>query len=151
MKFIFILLFTLVLSNFVFTQNVKELPPKEFSESDGLPERTNLKQDSIIICGGGVQPSFHGGEQAMLKFIVENYRIPSDTTNQLISGKIYVEFEIIEDGSVRNVIVKKGLTKALNKEAVRVVSIMPKWDPGTDLRGKVIKQKYILPITININ
>ena len=62
---------------------------------------------------------------------------------------VIVQFVVSADGTVYGAKVIRGGSPALNKEALRVVSIMPKWIPGKE-KGKNVAVSYCLPITFKL-
>jgi TonB family protein len=92
-------------------------------------------------------PSFPGGEVEMMKFIQKNVVYPQYEKEKGISGTCYVTFVIEKDGSVDNITVLRGVPNGFNcdKEAMRVVSIMPKWTPGKQ-NGQEVRVQFNLPI-----
>ena len=62
-----------------------------------------------------------------------------------ISGRVYVQFEVDTDGSIRNVRVVRDIGGGCGAEARRVVEMMPKWIPGKQ-RGKTVCSVFTLPI-----
>ena len=93
------------------------------------------------------QPSFPGGDGELFKFLRENIVYPQYEKQKGIQGKVFVTYVIDKDGSVTNVELYKGIKDGagLEKEALRVISLMPKWKPGKQ-NGKYVKVRYILPI-----
>ncbi len=96
--------------------------------------------------GRYTSPSFPGGTKALLDYISENTVYPEEARKQNLSGRVVLTFYIEEDGSVSNVKVLKSVHPLLDNEAVRVVSSMPKWTPGTK-DGRPVRQRMGLPIT----
>ena len=66
-----------------------------------------------------------------------------------IEGRVIVRFVVGSDGSVSNVEVMRGVSPELDAEAIRVVSMMPKWIPGKQ-RGKAVAVKYTMPIMFRL-
>lgn len=97
-----------------------------------------------------VKPAFPGGEAAMYKFLCEQIRYPAEAAEDGASGKVIVQFVIEKDGSVSNVKVLRGKHPALDREAVRVVKLMPDWTPGR-LGDKPVRCIYCLPINFSFN
>ena len=95
-------------------------------------------------------PEFPGGQKALLKFLQNNVRYPTVAYTNKIQGKTVVSFVVEPDGSVDNVEVAKGVAKILDDEAIRVVSMSPKWKPGK-IGGKPVRVKYNLPITFKLD
>ena len=66
-----------------------------------------------------------------------------------IQGRVVVTCVIDHDGSVTDVKVVKGVDPSLDKEALRVVKSMPKWEPGRQ-NGKTVRVKYSIPLTFSL-
>lgn len=72
-------------------------------------------------------------------------RPPEVALKNKIEGRVYVTFTVETDGSITNIKVLRDIGGGCGQEAVRVVSIMPKWKPGTQ-RGKPVRVQFNLPI-----
>ncbi len=92
-----------------------------------------------------VLAQFPGGETAMLKFLSDSLRYPKEARKKNIQGKVLVHFIVTETGELKNIEVLKGLPYGLSEEAIRVVQLMPKWTPGSQL-GKNVSIQFTLPI-----
>jgi protein TonB len=95
-------------------------------------------------------PQYPGGADAMEHFIGDNIKYPPSAKEKNIQGKVYVQFVVEKDGSVTHVKVRRGAHEVLNKEAVRVIKMMPKWKPGS-MRGKAVRVRYTIPITFALS
>lgn len=95
--------------------------------------------------GAEIMPSFPGGNAAMMKFIRKKIRYPKSAENIGVSGTVYVSFVIGRDGKVRDVSVLRGFHPACDKEAVRVVELLPAWSSGMQ-NGRPVSVKMVLPI-----
>ena len=96
--------------------------------------------------GRYTSPSFPEGKKALLAYLSENTIYPEAAREQGVRGRVVVVFYIEKDGSVSNVKVLESVHPLLDSEAVRVVSSMPKWTPGTR-DGRPVRQRMGLPIT----
>lgn len=95
-------------------------------------------------------PNFPGGEQKMLKFITENLKYPKQAVKKKIQGRAICQFFVETDGSITDVtIVRSSGNKSLDKAAIRVVKMMPKWEPGS-VQGKIQRVGYVLPVVFRI-
>lgn len=94
-------------------------------------------------------PTFPGGEEALMDFIGTNIRYPKYAQDHGISGRVFIKFVVMPDGSVSNVEVLKGIGGGCDEEAVRVVKMMPKWIPG-EKDGKKVMVMYTLPISFRL-
>jgi len=92
-------------------------------------------------------PEFPGGYAAMMAFIQKNFNYPQVAIENNIQGKCYVKFVVKGDGSVSGVQVERGIAGCpeCDKEATRVVRMMPGWKPGK-VNGKSVSTLYRLPI-----
>ncbi len=96
------------------------------------------------------QPEFEGGYEAMMNFIRKNMRYPASARRMGIDGTVYVTFVVGRDGSINDVRVLRGISADCDKEAVRVVQMMPKWKPGKQ-NGKAVLVRFNLPIKFQLN
>jgi protein TonB len=92
------------------------------------------------------EPQFPGGDNEMAKFIQKNYRIPPimDVIDQ---GVVYVRMVVTKDGEITDVEIARGVSTHVDKEAIRVVKLMPKWTPGK-YRGRNVNVRMVIPIRI---
>lgn len=88
---------------------------------------------------------FPGGINAMMKFLSANIKYPAEARRYGIQGKVFVKFIVEKDGSLSDIEVLRGLDQSLNKEAVRIVSLFPKWVPGRQAK-KPVRTQFILPV-----
>lgn len=91
-------------------------------------------------------PQFPGGEAELLKFIYNNLRKPSIDDGCQVMGKVVCRFIIDIDGSVIQPEVIRSLTLSCDKEAIRVIKLLPKFTPGKQNK-KNIRVWYTIPIT----
>jgi TonB family protein len=93
-------------------------------------------------------PEFPGGQQAMFKFIAENVQYPANAMEK--GGRVVCQFVIEKDGRISDIqVVRTSGETSLDKEAVRVISSMPKWKPGKQ-RGKPVRVTYTLPVIFRL-
>ncbi len=90
-------------------------------------------------------PSFPGGDQALLKYLSDNIRYPAIDQENGVQGVVICQFVVSRDGSVRDVTVVRTLSPTCDREAVRVLTSMPKWIPGKQ-NGKAVNVKYTVPV-----
>ena len=95
------------------------------------------------------QPSFPGGQSALLSWLSSNIHYPPVAEENGIQGRVVVSFVVEPDGSISNVQVVRGVDPSLDKEAVRVTKAMPKWVPGKQ-NGQAVRVKYNLPVTFKL-
>lgn len=66
----------------------------------------------------------------MLNFINHERRYPRDAYNNGIEGRVVCGFIVDSDGTISNVMVMKGVEESLDREAVRIITMMPRWISG---------------------
>jgi periplasmic protein TonB len=93
------------------------------------------------------KPQYPGGESKLTQFLNREFHFPNDTSVQLLTGKVFVQFIIMKDGSIDNKSIQiiRGVHTLLDNEAIRLVKLMPKWKPGFQ-GGKPVKCKFIFPL-----
>ena len=95
------------------------------------PASNNNANDDEIFSIVENEPEYPGGEEALYKFISKNIVYPKSAREKGIQGTVLVEFVVEKDGKLSNIKVIRSADPALDAEAVRVISKMPKWKPGT--------------------
>lgn len=95
-------------------------------------------------------PSFPGGQQALFVYLSNHIRYPAFCEDKGIQGRVIVKFVVEKDGSLSDINVTKSVHPFLDKEAVRVISGMPRWIPGRLKSGETIRVKYTIPVTFRL-
>jgi periplasmic protein TonB len=86
-----------------------------------------------------------GGINAFNEFVSNRIVYPPQAKRMGIQGKVFVEFVIEKDGAITDVKVLKGIGAGCDEEAVRILRMAPKWNPGKQ-RGKPVRQKMVVPL-----
>ena len=94
-------------------------------------------------------PSFHGGSQKLKEFIEENLRYPKELEETCVQGRVIVRFIVERNGKLSNVKVVKSVDPVLDKEALRIVKLMPRWIPGRQ-NGITVRVKFYIPIIFRL-
>lgn len=94
-------------------------------------------------------PEFPGGAAALMKYLRDNINYPVIAQENGISGRVICEFVVNRDGSIVDAKVLRGVDPSLDKEALRVVNSMPKWNPG-EQRGKPVRVRFTLPVQFKL-
>jgi TonB family protein len=95
-------------------------------------------------------PSYPGGDEARAKFLRENIHYPEVAMKNKIQGKVFVTFVVRADGSVTDAKVLRGIGSGCDEEALRVIKMMPKWNPGTE-KGVPVNVQFNLPIKFTLD
>ena len=96
------------------------------------------------------QPEFPGGTAALLDYLRKNIKYPAICRENNIQGRVLVTFIVNKDGAIVEPEVVKSVNPSLDKEALRVISQMPNWKPGSQ-RGKPVRVKYTVPVNFRLN
>ena len=94
-------------------------------------------------------PEFPGGMGECMKWLSKNMKYPTISQENGVQGRVIVQFVVNRDGSIVDATVARGVDPYLDKEALRVVGLMPKWKPGKQ-RGKAVRVKYTLPVMFRL-
>lgn len=95
-------------------------------------------------------PEFPGGLPALMKYLASNIKYPVEAQKAKVEGRVLVQFVVEKDGAVTNAHVMQSASELFDAEALRVVSAMPQWKPGTQ-NGKPARVQFTLPIMFRLN
>jgi protein TonB len=94
-------------------------------------------------------PEFPGGQAECMKWLAKNMKYPQISQENGVQGRVIVQFVVNSDGSIVDATVVRGVDPYLDKEALRVIGMMPKWKPGMQ-RGKAVRVKFTLPVMFRL-
>lgn len=109
---------------------------------------TSLSTDSIHFRLSSL-PHFPGGNDSLIVFLKNNTTYPESDLILKNEGRVVVSFVVEKDGSLSNLTIPAPLTPGLDREAIRVVRLMPKWVPG-QVDGKNVRTYMQIPITFRL-
>ncbi len=112
------------------------------------PEVGKPKEEEIFVAVEQ-QAEFPGGQAALMKWLSNNIRYPESAQQNDIQGRVVVKFVVEKDGSIGQATIAKGVDKDLDREAIRVVKKMPKWQPGKN-NGVAVRSYFTLPVTFKL-
>ena len=116
------------------------------SDLPDTPDTSAIEEDDELL---GViieeSPSFPGGEEALYDFINNNLHYPEAACEANVSGTVVVCFAVETDGTISNVRIMRDLGYGCGEEAVRLVKLMPKWNPGKQ-GGIIVRTEFSLPV-----
>ena len=132
--------------------------PNEQNPTEAVSDIDSISNDSISSANAidvskiydtvDQQPSFPGGNAALLSWLSQNIQYPPNAKKWGVKGDVTVSFVVEPDGSISEPSIVKGVD-LLNEEAIRLVKSMPKWSPGK-LKGDNVRVKCNLPITFSL-
>lgn len=117
-----------------------------FDDMESSETETN---DDEIPARVDKMASFPGGDEALSHFISSNLQYPTIAEENYVSGLVIVSFVIERDGSISEITVIKSADPSLDEEAVRLVKIMPLWNPAMD-KGKAVRSRRSVPFNFRL-
>ena len=107
-------------------------------------------EEQTIFEVGEQMPEFpNGGMAGLMQYLSKNIKYPTIAQENGTQGRVTVQFVVNRDGSIVDAKVLRGVDPYLDKEAIRVISSMPKWKPGMQ-RGKAVRVKYTVPVMFRL-
>lgn len=110
---------------------------QSFSQSGADENTVYTKVDKM--------PEFPGGQVALVKYLSKNIKYPSKYKKDKVNGRVFVSFVIDKTGKVTQTKIVKSLNDECDKEALRVISLMPNWLPG-EKDGNKVNVQFGLPV-----
>ena len=120
----------------------------ELSVSETSLKQAEMTADEVYFTVEEM-PEFEGGDLALKKFIVENVKYPEQAKINGIQGRVFIQFVVNQKGEIEQVKVVRGVDAALDAEAIRVISLLPKWKPGKQ-SGKPVRVSFTVPINFEL-
>ncbi len=144
------------------TVNKQELP--ELPQDMGLIEITPIsgeiitvkdsltEKDSLtdVLEVAAVMPEFPGGAQELMKFISANIEYPEIAQGDMGQGRVIVRFIVDKEGNIIQPKVVRSVDPYLDKEALRIVGLMPKWKPGELDDGTKVAVRFTIPVMFRL-
>ena len=97
------------------------------------------------------KPSFQGGDAGTFtNWVNQRLVYPEIAKENGVQGRVILHFIVEKDGSITNVTVLRGVDLSLDNEAIRVVSMSPKWKPGKQ-EGRTVRVSYTFPVFFELN
>ena len=113
-------------------------------------EEEVVEEESIPFALVEKKPSFMGGDaNTFSAWVNQHLEYPEVARENGVSGLVMLQFTVNPNGSVTDVKVLRGVDPALDKEAVRVISSSPKWEPGRQ-RDRAVKVTYTFPVVFQL-
>lgn len=94
-------------------------------------------------------PMYPGGEAALMGYLRDNIKYPTVAAENGVQGRVVVGFVVERDGSITDVNILRGVDPSLDREAMRVVKSMPRWNPGKQ-NGSAVRVKYQVPVSFRL-
>lgn len=127
-------------------KNKRNLASAEKVSAPTIKKRTDQASSSGIIDRADKMPSFPGGAGAMYRFLRDNINYPASAMKESTEGQVLVQVIVNEEGQITQPRVIKSLGQGCDEEALRLISKMPDWIPGSK-QGKAVKVRRNIPVT----
>ena len=112
--------------------------------------QTKVDENEPVFTVVEEMPSYQGGQDEMFKYLVTNIKYPDEAKQKGITGRVFITYVVEKDGTVSNVKVLRGIGGGCDEEALRVVSSMPRWNPGKQ-KGQPVRVQFNLPIMFSLD
>ncbi len=126
--------------------------PQETSvepEEPEQPEVVDMYDEPVDFRVVEDLPQFPGGAAEFMKWLTKNLRYPASAQSQQIKGRVVAQFIINRDGSITDLELTEHLNRACDNEVMRVLRMMPKWQPGL-MNAKPCRTKVCIPVVFNM-
>lgn len=133
---------------------------EKFAKEITLPQGTKGKEitetqiksvpDSVVFQVVEEMPDFPGGMKALMDYLSKNVKYPVEAHAIGAQGRVIVSFTVKKDGSIADTKVERSVNPYLDKEAMRVIAAMPKWQPGKQ-RGEAVNVRFTVPVAFRLS
>lgn len=132
------------------TEALEDAAKKAKEAVDRAGEKLEKLGDILPYTSVEVKPTFNGGDaEDFVKYVQKNLKYPASALENQEEGRVTVNFVVDQNGKVKNAKVVKGVSSALDAEALRVVSNSPDWTPGKQ-GGNTVPVTYSIPVVFKI-
>lgn len=122
----------------------------EIMDYVAVVEEEEVEEEAIPFALVEEKPKFQGGDaNDFSRWVNSKLVYPEIAKENGVQGRVTLQFTVYTDGSVRDVKVLRGVDASLDKEAVRIVSMSPKWTPGKQ-RERPVKVTYTFPVLFQL-
>ncbi len=122
----------------------------EIMDYVAVVEEEEVEEEAIPFALVEEKPKFQGGDaNDFSKWVNSKLVYPELAKENGVQGRVTLQFTVYTDGSVRDIKVLRGVDASLDKEAVRIVSMSPKWTPGKQ-RERPVKVTYTFPVLFQL-
>ena len=118
-------------------------------EQEELPEAVDMYNEPLDYRVVEDLPQFPGGAVEFMKWLTKNLKYPATAQQRKVQGRVVAQFIVNTDGSVSDIQVVERLSAECDREALRVLRMMPKWQPGL-MNAKPCRTKVGIPIVFKL-
>ena len=121
---------------------------KQSEVTSALPQ-VPITKDSVVLRTVEKLPEFPGGIVQFMKWLTRNLRYPPTAQSQRIQGKVVISFIVNKDGSIASPTIVRSIDPLLDREALRVIKMMPSWKPGLQ-DGEPCRTMIAIPVNFQL-
>jgi len=126
----------------------EELKDQKETEED-KPEVVDMYNEPVDFRVVEDLPQFPGGASEFMKWLTKNLKYPASAQKKQVKGRVVAQFIVNTDGSVSDLVLTEHLEAACDREVLRVLRMMPKWQAGL-MNAKPCRTKVCIPIVFNL-
>ncbi len=130
----------------VIDNDLFEDPDLDWAPVEEIPEEKIEVYDGIVE----VMPVPIGGYDAFYTYLGKQIKYPNQARIVGTEGKVFVQFVISDQGEITDIQVIKGIGSGCDEEAIRVLRLAPKWNPGKQ-RGQAVNVRMVIPIIFKLS
>lgn len=123
---------------------------KPVSSETAAPSGSHLTSENGEMKVVEQQPEFPGGREALMQYLMQNLQYPETARKINAEAIALVSFTVDKNGDIRNAKSLKNIGYGIDKEALRVVNEMPKWNPAVQ-NGKPVEMEYTLEVNFKLD
>ncbi|MBR1395160.1 MAG: TonB family protein [Prevotella sp.] len=130
-------------------ENDVELKTVDEAEDPEQPTAVDMENNPLNFRIVEELPEFPGGAVEMMRWLTKNLRYPPSAQQRKVQGKVIAQFIVNVDGSISNIEIQKSAEASLDREALRVLHLMPQWKPGKQ-DAKPCRTQVCIPIVFKL-
>ena len=127
----------------------EDLKDQKEADDQDKPEVVDMYNEPVDFRVVEDLPQFPGGASEFMKWLTRNLKYPVSAQNKKIKGRVVAQFIVNTDGSVSDLELTEHLEAACDREVLRVLRMMPKWQAGV-MNAKPCRTKVCIPIVFNL-
>ena len=130
-------------------ENDVELKTVDEMEAPEQPNAVDMENNPLNFRIVEQLPEFPGGAVEFMKWLTKNLSYPSSAQRRKVQGKVVAQFIVNTDGSISDIEILKSVDASLDREAMRVLRLMPNWKPGQQ-ESKPCRTQVCIPIVFKL-
>ncbi len=127
----------------------EDLKDQKDADDQDKPEVVDMYNEPVDFRVVEDLPQFPGGASEFMKWLTKNLKYPASAQNRKVKGRVVAQFIVNTDGSVSDLELTEHLEAACDREVMRVLRMMPKWQAGV-MNAKPCRTKVCIPIVFNL-